>query len=68
MTRKSKREIERDLEELNGENDPSLTRPFTAAEREHLAETGIDVARWGATEMRRAMLRSLAAVAAEGNP
>lgn len=59
MTRKSKRELARDVDELSpgaGDGDADLGRPLTAAEREALGE---DADAWGETRPRRAVFRAL---------
>jgi hypothetical protein len=64
MTRKSKREIETELEELTSDRDTALRQPFTAAEREQFGDA-VDLAAWSDTPQRRAVLRSLAAAGRE---
>lgn len=58
MTRKSKREIENALEEIESDEE-ELGRPFDEAELERLADSSIDVEAWSQTAQRRAVLRAL---------
>jgi len=64
MTRKSRREIERELDGLR-ENQGDRGRPFDEAEQRRLAAADVDVAAWGQTPTRRAVLRSLVQAAEE---
>lgn len=66
MTRKSKREIARDLEELEGDQSGDVHGgPFTADEKAAFGD-GVDLDDWGKTEAGRRVLRAL--VHAGGEP
>jgi len=65
MTRRSKREIERAVDDMADGPSRELGRPFAPEERDRLAEAGVDVDAWGATQQTRAIFRGLQRAARE---
>jgi hypothetical protein len=67
MTRKSKHQLEREVEELSG-GETDATRPFTAEEHTQLDDAdNIDVEQWSETGTKRAMARALTEAAREAS-
>jgi len=64
MTRKSRRELERTVDDLDGGDSKDWSAPLTAEEKDQFA-SGIDVEAWDQTSKSREVLRGLMCAAKE---